>query len=119
MQKLSSITKRTLTLAGLLVGVFALSALADWSSPLSAPPTCVAGNPGCDAPINSGYGGQVKYGGLSLNGFSKSNGELTNYGLLVNNSPIKAAGGLIIETRTTAQGDPASPETGRMWLLTQ
>lgn len=29
--------------------------------------------------------------------------------------PVKATGGLIIETRTT---DPSSPETGRMWLIT-
>jgi hypothetical protein len=29
--------------------------------------------------------------------------------------PIKATGGLIIET---VSADPASPETGRMWLVT-
>ncbi|MEK9178079.1 MAG: hypothetical protein AAB777_03115 [Patescibacteria group bacterium] len=32
--------------------------------------------------------------------------------------PIATEKGLIIETRTSAQGDPASPETGRMWLIT-
>ncbi len=39
--------------------------------------------------------------------------------LEVREGPIKATGGLIIETRTAAQGNPTSPATGRMWLMTQ
>jgi hypothetical protein len=33
--------------------------------------------------------------------------------------PIKATDGLIIETRSDAQGNPAGPENGRMWLMTE
>src|SRR3989338_5372295 len=35
--------------------------------------------------------------------------------LEVSGGPIKATGGLVIETRAS---DPANPETGRMWLIT-
>jgi hypothetical protein len=81
---------------------------ASWTSAPASPP---ANN--TDAPINVGYGGQVKLGGLSLNAYLDAT-TLATYGLVVNNAPLKAAGGLIIETRAS---DPASPETGRMWLI--
>ncbi len=70
-----------------------------------------------------------------VNGIFSSGNIVADSGLIVNgsagigtNSPttklevvggaIKATGGLIIETRTAAQGDPASPATGQMWLIT-
>lgn len=65
--------KQLITLAalagGFVLGASALVALADWSAPLSSPPTCTAGNPGCDAPINVGAVGQMKTGLLSLGNF--------------------------------------------------
>ena len=51
---------------GFLAGATALSTLADWAPPVSAPPNCVAGNPGCDAPINVGGMMQYKSGILGL-----------------------------------------------------
>lgn len=79
-----------------------------WTSAPSTPPSN-----NTDAPINVGYGGQVKLGALSLNSYLDSS-TLGAYGLIVNNAPIKAAGGLIIESRSA---DPSNPETGRMWLI--
>jgi hypothetical protein len=43
-----------------------------WTAPLSSPPTCVSGNPGCDAPINVGSLAQTKLGSLVVNGISSS-----------------------------------------------
>ena len=125
--------KRVVAIIGLAVGGFAISAFAtDWVAPVSAPPTCVSGNPGCDAPINTSSISQIKGGGLTLcNGSSCSAGALLIMNgtvgigtgatpdfttkLDVEGAPIKAGGGLIIETRAS---DPTNPETGRLWLTT-
>ena len=127
MNKNYTLLKRAAVIGGLILGAFAFSALADWSAPLNAPPTCPAGNAGCDAPINVGTSAQVKNGGLSVNAFtayanayfagSVGIGTQPTAGnqLDVEGNPIKAGGGLIIETRAS---DPASPATGRMWLIT-
>lgn len=40
----------SIIIIGLFVGV--IFVYANWAAPISSPPTCVAGNPGCDAPIN-------------------------------------------------------------------
>lgn len=101
---------RIASLTGIMLGAFALSALAGtWTAPTNSPPD---GN--VDAPINIGYGPQTKQGGVIINSLNAANSPMT-YGLWVVNAPIKAGGGLILETRTS---DPASPETGRMWLRT-
>ena len=60
---------------------------ADWSAPTSTPPTCVAGTPGCDAPLNVGYGGQVKQGNLDIKGLINSTTSTVN-GLIVENGNV-------------------------------
>jgi hypothetical protein len=85
-------------------------AFSAWSTAPANPPSN-----NTDAPINVGYGGQVKLGSLSLNSYLDSS-TLGAYGLIVNNAPIKAAGGFVVETRSA---DPSNPETGRMWLINQ
>jgi len=107
----SKILSSTLLAIGFLVGAGALSAIAGtWTAAPAAGPT----NDNADAPINVGYDAQIRQGGLILNGKKNSTTAMT-YALDVVNAPIKAEGGLIIETRTT---DPSTPETGRMWLRT-
>lgn len=97
---------------GLLVvlGASYVSAGTWQAAPAGGPP-----NGNVDAPINVGYSGQVKNGTLWIDGLVSA-GTVATYGLVVANAPVKTSGGLIIETRTA---DPASPETGRIWLLTQ
>lgn len=41
-------------------------AYANWTPPLALPPTCAAGSPGCDAPINVSINPQVKAGALNI-----------------------------------------------------
>jgi len=43
-------------------------AYANFTSPLHTPPTCLTGEPGCDAPINVGSNSQTKSGTLTLGG---------------------------------------------------
>lgn len=147
MKNVSSVTARVAIVTGLFVGAFALAALADWTKPVSAPPSCASGDPGCDAPINVGgtigvaSSGQYKKGplglgatsgltdGISLNVFGTA--VMTNLlagtagigtispdpatKLDVENGPIKAGGGLIIQV---SAGTPSgSLQTGRMWLV--
>ena len=118
MNKTTSYLSRIAVISGLALGAFTLSALADWHVPgypgaAIAPTSCPPDRDGCNAPINVGAGGQAKVGSLSL--FSTLvSGSFAQYGLLVQNSPIKAAGGLIIENRTS---DPASPENGAIWIV--
>jgi len=66
---------------GLSIGLQSL--LAAWTAPLASPPTCTAGNPGCDAPLNSGPLMQLKTGALWLN----SDG-ISPYGLIVENGKV-------------------------------
>ena len=44
------------------------SLLAAWTAPTANPPTCAAGNPGCDAPINVGSATQSKIGNFGVTG---------------------------------------------------
>jgi hypothetical protein len=67
-------TKSKFQIFFLFLAVWSLAvtpALADWQAPASAPPTCVAGSPGCDAPVNTGTVTQLKSGAFGvLSGFS-------------------------------------------------
>lgn len=45
--------------------MFALTAYA-WTGPLTSPPTCNPGDPGCDAPVNVGVSNQIKLGSLGV-----------------------------------------------------
>lgn len=120
--------KHVTGLVVIIMGACALSVFAGtWTAPSTAPP-----NGNVDAPLNVGYGLQTKFGYLDIVGMVSS-GVTNAYGLIIENGsvgigtltpvtklevvggPIKATGGLIIETRTS---DPSSPETGRMWLRT-
>ena len=111
----------------ILVICFAIAfyTLADWQEPKESQP---GGN--VDPPINIGGDFQTKQGPLAVHGVFDAHSTVLlasqggNVGigttepskkLEVVGGPIKATGGLIIETRTS---DPASPETGRMWLRT-
>ncbi len=53
-------------LAVLVSLAFSIQYLSAWTGPQSAPPTCVAGQIGCDAPINVGSTLQSKNGGLGV-----------------------------------------------------
>ncbi|MES2216095.1 MAG: hypothetical protein V4481_02255 [Patescibacteria group bacterium] len=86
-----SFIKKVAVIAGLTLGAFSLSAIADWTAPLSAPPTCVTGNPGCDAPINASATGQGKMGKLGLGSITAPTGpEL-----------LKVLGGVVADTLVT------------------
>lgn len=55
----------------ILIVTFALpNAFADWTAPLTTPPSCPAGDPGCDAPVNVGTVAQIKDGDLTVDAFS-------------------------------------------------
>jgi len=108
---------------GIMVICFAVAFYAfGWTGPTASPP-----NLNVDPPINVGGTGQYKSGALGIGGAFRaySNAIIDgNVGigtpapskkLEVVGGPIKATGGLIIETRNS---DPAGPETGRMWLRT-
>jgi len=65
------LTSRTVAVAKVLILALILSVglsyvFAAWSGPLSAPPNCISGNPGCDAPINVGATLQQKPAGGSI-----------------------------------------------------
>lgn len=68
---------KKLFLISLLV-TLPLFASADWSAPLSSPPTCRPGNAGCDAPLNVSRFGQSKIGGITVG----TNLGLTDPGLV-------------------------------------
>jgi len=59
------------------------SLLAAWTAPLASPPTCTAGNPGCNAPVNTGPLMQLKTGALWLN----SDG-ISPYGLIIEKGKV-------------------------------
>jgi len=107
----------------ILVICFAVAFYAfGWTGPTASPP-----DDNVPPPINTGGISQYKSGGLGIGGAFRaySNAIIDgNVGigtpapskkLEVVGGPIKATGGLIIETRNS---DPAGPETGRMWLRT-
>ena len=63
--------KKIIIMTGASVALFfgAYSAMA-WTGPLSAPPACTSGNPGCDAPLNVTSAAQIKTGSLTAGGLS-------------------------------------------------
>src|SRR3989344_3091563 len=75
----------SIIIIGLFVGV--VFVYADWSAPISSPPTCVSGDPGCDAPINIGSVDQTKNAGLGLVG----NFNVGGFSIFNNNVGIKTS----------------------------
>jgi len=63
-------------LAGVLLGAFAITALADWSNPTSTPPNCDTGDTSCASPINASATFQQKAGPLQINGDFSAMGKL-------------------------------------------
>ena len=55
------------TLIVALVLAAGVSYISAWTGPLSSPPNCTTGNPGCDAPLNVGLNSQSKLGQLFVN----------------------------------------------------
>lgn len=71
MINISKNLQKIAVITGLLLGAFAISALADWSAPGTptspiSPPNCPTGDYGCDAPINVGAATQYKSGPLGV-----------------------------------------------------
>jgi hypothetical protein len=56
------------------------SLLADFTPPSNNPPTCPAGSPGCDVPLNVGPTNQQKQGMLLLNTAGNTNGLIVQSG---------------------------------------
>ena len=105
------------TLGNLLIAVFLAlglsipfqSVLADWAAPVSAPPACAPGDPGCDAPLNVGSFPPTKYGALKVNLDNILSTGLVAYGnaglgtitpgsRLTVQGPDDATGGIILRT---------------------
>lgn len=55
---------------GIALSIFLTTfvAFADWTQPPSTPPTCPAGEPGCETPVHVGVGGQAKEGPFGVGG---------------------------------------------------
>jgi hypothetical protein len=67
----------------LMVGIILAglgTAVSAWTGPQNTPPSCVAGQTGCDTPLNTGSSNQVKNGGLSVNALSIYGDTLLNGG---------------------------------------
>ena len=95
-QKFSYLQSIKIIVLALLIAVGTGYLSADWTAPISTPPKCIAGDPGCDAPINVGYGGQIKKGSLEITGLLDATTSAVN-GLIVANGFVG------IGTRTPSQ----------------
>ncbi len=73
--------KNTGMIIGIAFSVFFVSFVVfAWTSPPGAPPTCPAGEPGCETPLHTGTVGQSKTGGLLLNTGGASTGLIVEHG---------------------------------------
>jgi len=63
--KIHFIQTAKIIITGLVIGL-GVNFLFAYTGPISSPPDCISGNPGCDAPINVGPLSQLKSGPLSL-----------------------------------------------------
>lgn len=100
MNKFYTQISKIAVVSGLLLGSFAVAALADWTAPVANPPTCAAGNPGCDAPINVSNIFQKKAGALEIGkdlkvnaGNSPSSLGFQTWGLSIFNAPVQIKDG--------------------------
>ncbi|MEA2715675.1 MAG: hypothetical protein QOG91_703 [Candidatus Parcubacteria bacterium] len=125
MKTLSPLLVRAALATGLLLGAFALVAVAQGTTFVGAPgtpPTCPDTVSGCHPPLNNDLDSQIKQGGLWLKGLSKTTSLPMVYGLVVENVPIWAQGGLIIQAcvETACPGADANHpvSTGQMWMVT-
>lgn len=83
-QKFSYLQSIKIIVLALLIAVGTSYLSADWTAPESTPPVCIAGDPGCDAPINVGNFSQVKQGNLNIRGVKDAT-HTYSYGLIVEN----------------------------------
>ncbi len=82
-QNLKNIIITTGGIIGVVSSVFLLTFIVfAWTGPLNTPPTCPAGEVGCDEPLHSGVLAQSKTGGLLLN----TGGA--EYGLIIQNGNV-------------------------------
>ncbi len=73
--------KNTGMIIGIAFSVFFISFVVfAWTSPPGTPPTCPAGEPGCETPLHTGTAGQSKTGGLLLNTGGASTGLIVEHG---------------------------------------
>ncbi|PIT92035.1 MAG: hypothetical protein COU08_04240 [Candidatus Harrisonbacteria bacterium CG10_big_fil_rev_8_21_14_0_10_42_17] len=91
----------TITASGAILITMALTAFAQstWSEPLMPPPVCNQDNPGCDRPIHTGPGTQIKRGNLQVNSFLSATNILSATQAIAENNQVSILVG----------GDPANP----------
>ena len=75
--------------------LLAAGAVAAWTGPLSSPPTCNPGNPGCDAPLNISSTPQGKLGNLGIGTLNPQTTLEVNGALKFTNSSSDANDGRI------------------------
>lgn len=91
---------------GLILSVGVGYIFADYTPPLTNPPTCTTGNPGCDAPLNVGALLQTKSGGLVLQSLT------TQIFKLIDSTPGDDSGKVIVSDANgvgTWQAAPLPP----------
>lgn len=108
MKMRSLLSHTTVLLAGVVLAGAATVAFA-WTSPQNTPPNCVAGQTGCDAPLNVGTGSQVKNGNLSVNSFAATQNSVfyNSLGIGSSNAPtytLDVTGTQRVTGSVTAQG---------------
>ena len=93
-------------LLGLVLGLGISVVSADWTQPLAPAPTCMSGNPGCDAPINVGSAFQAKSGVVSLTGLTvNSTGSPTTTGVTELQATLSNPLGLMVWGNTGISND--------------
>ena len=83
-------------------GIQAICALA-WSSPVSSPPTCNVGDPGCDPPLNISNVTQKKKGTLWINTVGNPTGLIVQSGNVgINTTAVSVGLNLDVEGKVGA-----------------
>ncbi len=115
--------KNTGMIIGIAFSVFFISFVVfAWTSPPGAPPTCPAGEPGCETPLHTGTAGQSKTGGLLLNTGGASTGLIVEHGNVGIGTLTPGAkldvkgGGLILNPDGVTKPTCNATSRGMMWV---